>query len=139
MPDPTGVPALDAFLVWATVATVVISLGTGLWRFVRAAVRIGRRVNVFFDDWYGQEGRPGVPARPGVLERVKGIEDRMQGVHHELQPNSGASLRDAVDLANCRLEQMLTGGEEDECRQGADEPPHPPPSAGEDPPRTAGA
>jgi hypothetical protein len=138
MPDPTGIPALDAFLVWATVATVVISLATGLWRFVRAAIRIGRRVNVFFDDWYGQEGRPGVPARPGVLERVKHIEDRMQGVHHELQPNSGASLRDAVDLVNCRLERMLTG-DDDECRRRADEPPHPPPSADEEPPRTGGA
>lgn len=138
MPEPTGIAALDAFLVWATVATVIISLGTGLWRFVRAAVRIGRRVNVFFDDWYGQEGRPGVPARPGVLERVQGIEDRMQGVHHELQPNSGASLRDAVDLANCRLERMLTG-DDDECRQRSGDPAHPPPSADEDPPGNAGA
>jgi hypothetical protein len=129
MPDPTGIPALDAALVWATVATVVISLGTGLWRFVRAAVRIGRRVNQFFDDWYGQEGRPGVPARPGVLARVQGIEARMQGVHHELQPNSGESLRDAVDLVNCQLARMLPA-DDDQCRQRDGEPPHPPPPAG---------
>lgn len=130
IPDATGIPALDVFLLWATVATVVISLGTGLWRFVRAAVRIAKRVTIFLDDWYGEEARPGVPARPGVLERVRGIESRIQGVHHELQPNSGASLRDAVDLTNCRLEQMLPQGDVDRCRHHEDDPPHPPPSAG---------
>lgn len=130
MPDPTGVPALDAFLLWATVATIVGTLGTGLWRFIRAASRIAKRVNVFFDDWYGEEARPGFPARPGVLERVRGIEARIQGVHHELQRNGGESLRDAVDLTNCRLERMLPAGDDDQCGQRNDDPTHPPPSAG---------
>ncbi|MFE4972647.1 hypothetical protein ACFRAR_11055 [Kitasatospora sp. NPDC056651] len=45
-------------------------------------------------------------ARPGLMERVGGIEDRLTRVEHELYPNSGESLRDAVDLANRRLARL---------------------------------
>lgn len=58
------------------------------------------------DDWAGEEPRPGVPGRPGVMERVSVIEDRLTRVEHELYPNSGQSLRDAVDLANQRLARL---------------------------------
>ncbi len=128
IPEPTGRPAVDAFLLWATVATVTISLSAGLWRVVRAIATTIRRVNAFFDDWIGTPGRTGVPATPGVMERVRGIEDRMQAVEHELRPNSGESLRDQVDLANCRLarlSRMLPPGD-DHCRQHGEDPPHPP-------------
>jgi hypothetical protein len=68
--------------------------------------RIGRRVDDFMDDWYGEPERPGVPARPGLMERVGGIEDRLGRVEHELHPNDGGSLRDAVDQANHCLSQI---------------------------------
>lgn len=130
MPDPTGHPAVDTFLIWATVATVGFGLAAGLWRIVRAVTRIARRVNAFFDDWNGAPSRPGVPARPGVMERVRGIEVWMLGVRHELRPNSGQSLRDQVDLANCQLARLLPDGA-DQCRHSHEpDPPHPPPSPG---------
>lgn len=40
------------------------------------------------------------------MERVSAIEDRLTRVEHELYPNSGGSLRDAVDLANRRLARL---------------------------------
>ncbi|WP_439082045.1 hypothetical protein [Streptomyces sp. WL006] len=116
--------ALDAVLVWGGAVSVVATLGTVAWRAARGAIRLGRRVDHFMDDWTGEEERPGVPARPGVIERVSGIEERLSRVEHELYPNSGGSLRDAVDLANERLARLCpdSGG----CGNG--EPPDPLPA-----------
>ncbi|MFH8577100.1 hypothetical protein [Streptomyces zaomyceticus] len=121
----TGVPALDAVIVWGGAASVLAAVGAGVWRGIRGALRLHRRIDQFMDDWAGEEERPGVPARPGVMERVSGIEERLSRVEHELYPNSGGSLRDAVDLANHRLARLCPDA--DEC--GRTEPPDPPPTS----------
>lgn len=92
----TGVPAVDALVIWS-VAAVALAAALGLlWRGVRAVRRVATRVEDFVDDWEGTPGRPGVPGRDGVMTRLGRIE-------HELHPNSGESLRDAVD----RVETLL--------------------------------
>ncbi|WP_289975148.1 hypothetical protein [Streptomyces sp. SRF1] len=121
--EATGIPALDAALVWGGAVSVLAGVGTVVWRGLRGALRLGRRVNEFMDDWAGEEARPGVPGRPGVMERVSAIEGRLQRVEHELYPNSGGSLRDAVDLANERLARLCP--EPETC--GPTDPPVPPP------------
>ncbi|MFJ2863669.1 hypothetical protein [Kitasatospora sp. NPDC087314] len=55
-------------------------------------------METFTEDWQGTPSRPGVPGRPGVMERLDRIE-------HELHPNSGLSLRDAVN----RIEEAVKG------------------------------
>lgn len=123
----TGVPALDTVLVWGGATTMLLALGTAAWRLMRGGVRIARRVDHFIDDWYGEEGRPGIPSRPGVMERMSGIEDRLKVLEHEMYPNSGASLRDAVDLANERLARLCPDA--GECADTVDPPevlPEPP-------------
>ncbi|WNI31499.1 hypothetical protein [Streptomyces sp. ITFR-6] len=104
--EATGIPAIDAVLVWGGVGSVVMAAGAALWRITRGVLHMSRRVELFMDDWSGAEERPGVPGRPGVMARLGGFEDRMTRVEHELYPNSGESLRDAVDLANQRLALM---------------------------------
>lgn len=110
MAAETGVPALDTVLVWGGAVSLLVGVVTIMWRMVRGVVRFGRRVEDVIDDWQGEPPRPGVPARPGVMERMGsletrmgGVEDDLQRIRHELYPNSGGSLRDAVDLANQRL------------------------------------
>ncbi|WP_413808095.1 hypothetical protein [Streptomyces sp. OE57] len=121
MAAETGIPALDTVLVWGGAVSLAGGLVTVAWRGVRGVVRLGRRVDEFIDDWQGEPSRPGVPARPGVMERMVGLEGRMgvleEGlarVMHELYPNSGESLRDAVDLANARLAVLCP----EECAPG---------------------
>lgn len=128
MEAETGIPALDTVLVWGGAISLSAGLLTLGWRLVRGLVRLGRRVEHVMDDWQGEEARPGVAARPGVMERMAGLEGRMGGVEedlrrirHELYPNSGGSLRDAVDLANRRL--ALLCPEEPTDRRGTDVPP----------------
>lgn len=59
------------------------------WRLVRAAWRFGRRIDDFLSDWFGEQARPGIPARPGVMERLQTVEK-------EVTYNDGTSLKDAV-------------------------------------------
>ncbi|MFC8466020.1 hypothetical protein [Streptomyces sp. NPDC057250] len=110
----TGIAWLDAVLVWGGAATFFAALGGGLWRVVRGILRTIRRADQFMDDWYGEEPRGGVPGRPGVMQRVGEIEVRLDGVVHELHPNGGGSLRDAVDLANQRLRSLCPGPDQPE-------------------------
>jgi hypothetical protein len=105
--EATGIHALDTALVWGGAVTVLAGVGAVLWRGLRGVGHLVRRVEQFMDDWSGEEERPGVPGRLGVMERVSGIEERLGRFEHELYPNSGGSLRDAVDQANERLARLF--------------------------------
>ena len=109
--DSRGVGALDTAAVWATAITAVLALLAGGWRVLRRLRAIARRMDEFIDDWRGTAARPGVDARPGVMERLGTIEQRVGIVMHEVRPNGGASLRDAVHRVDCRTAE-LTGNEE---------------------------
>ncbi|MEU1815120.1 hypothetical protein ABZ543_07975 [Streptomyces roseifaciens] len=97
------IPALEAFVLWGTAGTILTGITAALWRLARAAAHTARRADQFMDDWYGEPERPGVPPRPGLMERVGAIESRLERVEHELHPDDGGSLRDAVDEANRML------------------------------------
>jgi hypothetical protein len=81
---------LDVLVVWCGVTVAVAGGLAALARFTRGARRFIRRSEQFWEDWQGTEERPGVPARPGVMERLDRIE-------HELHPNSGQSMRDVIN------------------------------------------
>ncbi len=122
----TGVPVLDAVLVWGGAVSVLGTVGTVVWRFLRTVSRLGSRAGQFLDDWYGEDGRAGVTARPGVMLRLAALEDGLDHLRHEVRPNSGASLRDAVDLANSRLARLCPDPEPC-CGQPAEPPADEPP------------
>lgn len=70
---------------------LVVLIKAGAWVF-----RTWRRINEFLEDWNGEEARPGWPKRLGVMERLVDLETHAQAIVHEVQPNSGLSLRDSV-------------------------------------------
>lgn len=80
---------------WAAAGVVLSVLGV-LAAFWRWALPFLRRVGHFLDDWFGEEARPGFPARPGVPARLAAIETEQRRVSHEVQTNSGSSLKDAI-------------------------------------------
>jgi hypothetical protein len=104
--DSTGVPAVDTIVVWCVAGTALAGILVLLWRLVRGVRQVVVRVDDFVDDWQGVPSRPGVPERPGVMARLDAIEGRLSNVEHELHPNSGSSLRDAVDRVDRRTRQL---------------------------------
>ncbi|TGB03312.1 hypothetical protein [Streptomyces sp. MZ04] len=105
-PTTTGVASLDTAVIWIGALVAVAGALALAWRASRSLRRLTRRVGDLVDDWQGTESRPGVPARPGVMTRLGAIEDRIGRVEHELHPNSGASLRDAVDRVDQRTRRI---------------------------------
>ena len=78
-------------------AAAATGLCTATWIVWRKAIRpVLKFVSEFRDDWRGTPARPGVRARPGVMERLENIES-------QVKPNGGQSMHDAVS----RIEQQL--------------------------------
>ena len=99
--DPQWVAAIVALAV--AVFTGMAWTGARLWRLMRRAAH-------FFDDYFGQPGRDGMEARPGVMARLGGVEKLVEHIAAETSPNHGKSLRDivfatAADVTNLRTEQ----------------------------------
>lgn len=109
MTEETGIPLVDSVAVWGASTVAILGAAGALWRPTR---RIVRRLGEFLDDWDGAPGRPGVPARPGVMERLGGIDKRLTAVEHELHPNSGGSLRDALDRVDRRTKRAIPAEED---------------------------
>lgn len=78
-----------------------------IWGFMFRPVRkMVRRLGQFFDDWFGEEARPGVPRRPGMLERVSTLETGQAEMRRHVLPNGGSSLRDDVTGIKAQVSQM---------------------------------
>lgn len=124
--DATGVTAVDELVGWSVAAVAIATALALLWRVGRVLLRVLRRWDEIADDWSGTPARPGVPARPGLLERVTSIEEsqacmatcldgidrRVQRIEVEVQPNGGASMRDALTRVDRRTARLTPEGEE---------------------------
>lgn len=113
----TGVPAVDAVVVWSVAAVAIASAAGVVWKLRRSWRRVEKGVAEFVADWRGTPARPGVRARPGMMERMSTLEEvtqqvdrRLRAVEHELRPNSGHSMRDAID----RVDRAIAGGPADD-------------------------
>lgn len=101
---------------WITDLIQVAPWAAGAALLVWVAVKIGKPIRKFMhliDDLVGEEERPGMPARPGLMERVgtiEGKQDDLQAavrvVQHEVTTNHGSSLKDAVKDVQERLDEQ---------------------------------
>ena len=85
---------------WLVAVVVIAAAGT--WAVKRLGPPL-RKFGHLIDDLVGEPERPGVSARPGLMERMEAVEGglRDQGVtlalvKHEVLPNTGTSMNDSV-------------------------------------------
>ncbi len=81
-----------------TVAEIVavLALASGAVVIARRIARGLRRVGHLVDDLAGEPSRRGVPARPGVMERIAEVETKVETVRKEVTPNQGNSAHDQL-------------------------------------------
>ncbi|WP_160050787.1 hypothetical protein [Nocardiopsis sp. FR4] len=77
----------------AALVTGLTVIGIG----ARKVVRLLRRMGHLIDDLMGEPPRQGHPeGRPGLMDRVTSLEKEVKVVSHEVQFNTGTSLKDKV-------------------------------------------
>lgn len=69
--------------MWAGWAGAILALA-GLAGLIFKAAKGIRRVSWFLDDWFGAPPRPGVPAQPGVMERVAATETDVADIKQDV-------------------------------------------------------
>lgn len=77
------------------VAGIIIG---ALVRFVfRPLWRLTVKTGHFLDSWNGEPARDGLPARPGVVDRIVAIE-------YQVHSNDGGSIKDAVGRIESKVD-----------------------------------
>ena len=94
---------------WALIIEVLSALvtigGAALWLLKQ--IREQRLRNERFDrDWYGEPERPGVPARPGVMEQLLSLRTDVNFIKTEVEYNHGSTIKDAVEVTRTTVAEM---------------------------------
>lgn len=93
-------------MLLTSIASIVITL-LGAWFAIQKFIspffkRVRKWMTTwenFMDDWFGEEERPGVPKRAGVMERLATLD-------HELKPNGGGSMKDAINRIETKVGEI---------------------------------
>ena len=115
-------PVMGGIVLFILLCVVV---GVFAWKNLRPPTK---GLNHFLEDWNGEEPRKGVTGRPGVMERLQNIDSsqRVTETHqskadtffekygpiidkldHEMHPNSGSSMADAVNRTERALNDHI--------------------------------
>ena len=85
----------------ATVPAIGV-IGVGIHK----SIKLVKRFIHFLDDYFGEEERPGFEGRPGMQERLKYMESEIACISYEMRPNSGSSIKDAINRIEKRIDAL---------------------------------
>lgn len=97
---------MPQIIYWAGAILTITGALFALVKLGGGVFRTSKKWDDFLEDWHGTPARPGRPAVPGVMQRLVELEDGLRTVSHEMFPNSGLSLRDAVNRAETDLREI---------------------------------
>lgn len=86
--------------------TLDVALIAGAVGLVGVLGRLVYRISRYLDHLTAMLGAwEGSPSRPGVLERLDDIEDKLNDVQYHVKPNHGGS---SIDAQNRQLQEIIT-------------------------------
>jgi hypothetical protein len=92
------------------IATMVVALWSMLKDVIGPHARRKKeyqdKLHQMVDDWVGEPARPGFGSIPGVAERVQHLEADVSLIKHEVQFNSGTSIKDAVTRTDAAMADL---------------------------------
>lgn len=95
-----------------SVAPWLAAIGVLVWVGFKVAPFVLKLVH-FIDDVAGEPARPGVDARPGLMERLQMVEEKQDDltasvkvVQHEVTTNHGSSLKDSMKRQEGRVDAI---------------------------------
>lgn len=92
--SPTGVEWVDGMILWiGAIAAILAGLFT-IGKAVKAGIRIARRLDRVATQLLGDDETPS-------------LDDRLSSIEHELHPNGGSSMRDAVNRTEKALAEHV--------------------------------
>jgi len=92
----------EFLIMLAATITAIGVIGVG----VHKTIKLVKRFIHFLDDYFGEEPRPGFDGRPGMQERLKFMEEEISCISYEMRPNSGSSIKDAINRIEERLDKL---------------------------------
>lgn len=90
---------IPKFTIDVAVITGCLALVGIIGRLVYRVSRYLDHVSCMLETWEG------TPERPGVLERLDDIEDKLNDVQYHVKPNHGGS---SIDAQNRQIAEILT-------------------------------
>ena len=90
----------------ATAIAAIIGVSIFLFRGIRALARGLKRLSLFFEDWFGEAPRPGVPGHKGVMARLADTEYKAGRAEWHAGNGSEVPMRSVVDATSKRLIKM---------------------------------
>lgn len=82
-------PHIDTGIIVALITIIAALIACARWAYEQVC-----SLQDLLDDWHGKEGRPGVPGRLGVMERLDRIEKTVNSAAFNSRPNHGTSAYD---------------------------------------------
>ncbi len=108
--------ALQGWLGAVSIADVLVSLVWigGILVGLRWLKPVAEGIRAIAEDWTGRPARFGVPAVPGVMERLASMAaavdqhtGAIEDIRHQVTPNTGTSAHDAVMRSMAELREMV--------------------------------
>lgn len=93
--------------VLASVAVGGLAVLSAIGWLISRGFRLAKRAGDFFDDYYGQPARDGVAAQPGVMLRLKSLDEHRVEVARALEGVTAETKAEFVTV-NRRLSDMQT-------------------------------
>ena len=86
----------------ATAIAATIGVSIFLIRGIRALSRGIKRATLFFEDWFGEAPRPGVPGHKGVMARLASTEYKAGRAEWHAGNGSEVPMRSVIEDINKR-------------------------------------